>query len=281
MEGGEHPTGSIAAACSPRGIGELRERSLHAGLKSWYARAHDRIEVPLEGYVVDLVRRGTLIEIQTRSFGKLRRKLTRLLSTHRLRLVFPVAQRKWIVTTDEAGRVLRRRRSPKRGAYRDVFAELMRIPDVMGNSHFTLDDSWWSAELRCNDGRGKLAPQGRQRPELSRMRQSARRPAFAAGGPGPAGTGASEGAVHQPLAGRRRRHVGGRSRRDDLHPAAHGRPRRRRATRPRVPVRPHVTLFSGYRVLRRSMCRLKAMSLPATLTDKRIPGGSGRSKTRR
>ncbi len=161
MEGGEHPTGSIAAACSPRGIGELRERSLHAGLKSWYARAHDRIEVPLEGYVVDLVRRGTLIEIQTRSFGKLRRKLTRLLSTHRLRLVFPVAQRKWIVTTDEAGRVLRRRRSPKRGAYRDVFAELMRIPDVMGNPNFTLEVLLVEVEeLRCNDGRGSWRRKG-------------------------------------------------------------------------------------------------------------------------
>lgn len=161
MEGGEHPTGSIAAACSPRGIGELRERSLHAGLKSWYARAHDRIEVPLEGYVVDLVRRGTLIEIQTRSFGKLRRKLTRLLSSHRLRLVFPVAQRKWIVTTDEAGRVLRRRRSPKRGAYRDVFAELMRIPDVMGNPNFTLEVLLVEVEeLRCNDGRGSWRRKG-------------------------------------------------------------------------------------------------------------------------
>ena len=59
-------------------IGELRERSLHAGLKSWYALPRDRIEVPLEGYVIDLVRRGTLIEIQTRGFGKLKRKLTRL-----------------------------------------------------------------------------------------------------------------------------------------------------------------------------------------------------------
>ena len=81
-------------------IGELRERSLHAGLKSWYALPRDRIEVPLEGYVIDLVRRGTLIEIQTRGFGKLKRKLTRLTSTHRVRLVFPIAQRKWIVTTD-------------------------------------------------------------------------------------------------------------------------------------------------------------------------------------
>ena len=63
-------------------IGELRERSLHAGLKSWYALPRDRIEVPLEGYVIDLVRPpGTLIEIQTRGFAKLKRKLTRLVDS--------------------------------------------------------------------------------------------------------------------------------------------------------------------------------------------------------
>ena len=67
-------------------IGELRERSLHAELKSWYALPRDRVEVPMDGYVIDLVRRGTLIEIQTRGFAKLKRKLTRLVNTHRVRL---------------------------------------------------------------------------------------------------------------------------------------------------------------------------------------------------
>ena len=143
-------------------IGELRERSLHAGLKSWYALPRDRIEVPLEGYVIDLVRPpGTLIEIQTRGFGKLKRKLTRLTSTHRVRLVFPIAQRKWIVTTDEEGRVLRRRLSPKRGAYRDLFGELMRIPHLMGNPNFTLEVLLVEVEeLRCADGRGSWRRRG-------------------------------------------------------------------------------------------------------------------------
>ena len=143
-------------------IGELRERSLHAGLKSWYALPRDRIEVPLEGYVIDLVRPpGTLIEIQTRGFGKLKRKLTRLTSTHRVRLVFPIAQRKWIVTTDEEGQVLRRRLSPKRGAYRDLFAELMRIPHLMDNPNFTIEVLLVDVEeLRRDDGRGSWRRRG-------------------------------------------------------------------------------------------------------------------------
>lgn len=142
-------------------IGELRERSLHAQLKSWYALPRDRIEVPLDGYVIDLVRRGTLIEIQTRGFAKLKRKLTRLTGTHRVRLVFPIAQRKWIVTTDAQGQVLRRRLSPKRGAYRDLFAELMRIPHLMSDPNFTLEVLLVDVEeVRCDDGRGSWRRRG-------------------------------------------------------------------------------------------------------------------------
>ena len=145
-----------------RTIGELRERSLHAGLKSWYALPRDRVEVPMEGYVIDLVRPpGTLIEIQTRGFQKLKRKLTSLVDAHRVRLVFPIAQRKWIVTTDARGQVLRRRLSPKRGAYRDLFAELVRIPHLMDNPNFTIEVLLVDVEeLRRDDGRGSWRRRG-------------------------------------------------------------------------------------------------------------------------
>lgn len=144
-----------------RTIGELRERSLHAGLKSWYALPRDGIEVPVDGYVVDLVRRGTLIEIQTGNFAKLDRKLTRLASAHRVRLVFPIARRKWIVTTDRTGAALRRRLSPKRGAYPDLFAEMMRIPHLMSSPNFTLEALLVEVEeLRCADGRGSWRRRG-------------------------------------------------------------------------------------------------------------------------
>ena len=145
----------------PPAIGELRERSLHAALKRWYARPGDGSEVPLAGYVIDLVRGGTLIEIQTRGFGKLRRKLARLVNEHRVRLVYPIAQRKWIVTTAPDGRVLRRRASPKRGSYRDLFAELMRIPHLVGNPNFTLEVLLVEVEeLRCADGLGSWRRRG-------------------------------------------------------------------------------------------------------------------------
>ena len=151
----------VAATPVVNAIGELRERSLHAALKRWYALPGDRAEVPLEGCVIDLVRCGTLIEIQTGSFGKLARKLTRLVRDHRVRLVYPIAQRKWVVTTGPDGRVLRRRASPKRGAYRDLFAELVRIPHLIGNPNFSLEVLLVEVEeLRCADGHGSWRRRG-------------------------------------------------------------------------------------------------------------------------
>ena len=151
----------VTATAPAPSIGELRERSLHAALKRWYALPGDRIEVPLHGYVIDLVRHDTLIEIQTGSFAKLARKLTRLVRDHRIRLVFPIARRKWIVTTGPDGSVLRRRASPKRGAYRDLFAELVRIPHLIGNPNFTLEVLIVEVEeLRCADGHGSWRRRG-------------------------------------------------------------------------------------------------------------------------
>ena len=54
-------------------IGTLNEGSLHAALKNLYAEPKDEFEVPIEGYVVDILRNNQktkkVIEIQTSSFG--------------------------------------------------------------------------------------------------------------------------------------------------------------------------------------------------------------------
>src|SRR5205823_13397781 len=68
-------------------IGTLNEGLLHTQLKAWYRRPGDQFETPVDGYVIDIVRGDTLIEIQTGGFAPLRRKLDRLLDSHRVRLV--------------------------------------------------------------------------------------------------------------------------------------------------------------------------------------------------
>src|SRR3970040_1355318 len=61
-----------------RTIGTLRETSLHAALKTWYARPGDELEASVEGYQIDLRRGAQLIEIQTRNFAALKRQLTQV-----------------------------------------------------------------------------------------------------------------------------------------------------------------------------------------------------------
>ncbi len=121
------------------GIGSLNEKPLHAALKEWYRREGDQVEVPIEGFVVDLVRGGLLIEIQTRGFASMRRKFDRLLDSYSIRLVYPVAAEKWIVKLDERGHEISRRRSPKRGIAADACAELVSFPSLLSHPNFTLE----------------------------------------------------------------------------------------------------------------------------------------------
>ncbi len=77
--------------CFMTGIGVMREGPLHAALKAWLARPGDRLEVPVDGFVIDLVRAdGELVEIQTGSFSPLRSKMDALLDGYRVRIVHPI-----------------------------------------------------------------------------------------------------------------------------------------------------------------------------------------------
>ncbi len=123
----------------PPHVGTLREKPLHAALKRWYAEPGDGIEVAVDGFVVDLVRNGLLIEIQTRGFASLKRKLTQLLERHSVRIVHPVAETRWIVRLGEEGEVLSRRRSPRRGSYCDVFSELVSFPELLAHDGLSIE----------------------------------------------------------------------------------------------------------------------------------------------
>src|SRR6185295_18613276 len=84
------------------GIGLLNEKPLHASLKQWYARPGDRFEVPVDGFVIDIVRDNLLIEIQTRNLSAISSKLSRLTQTHQVRLIYPIVKEKWIVRSGSA-----------------------------------------------------------------------------------------------------------------------------------------------------------------------------------
>src|SRR5690349_4680649 len=121
-------------------IGLLNEKPLHASLKQWYARPGDLFEVPVDGFVIDIVRDDLLIEIQTRNLSAINAKLRKLTRSYAVRLVYPVVQEKWIVrsATGDGGRAVRRK-SPKRGRLEDLFWELVSIPHLLAHPNFSVE----------------------------------------------------------------------------------------------------------------------------------------------
>jgi hypothetical protein len=123
-----------------RGINLFNEKPLHAALKAWYIQPGDRVEVNVDGYIIDIVRGDLLIEIQTSNFAALKKKLTALVKQYPVRLVYPIATEKWIVRMPEKGdHVVGRRRSPKRGIPADVFEELVSFPELISDNSFSIE----------------------------------------------------------------------------------------------------------------------------------------------
>lgn len=136
-------------------IGLLNEKPLHASLKQWYARPGDRFEVPVDGFVIDIVRDDLLIEIQTRNLFAINAKLRKLTRSYAVRLVYPVVQEKWIVRSATGGRAVRRK-SPKRGRLEDLFWELVSIPQLLAHPNFSLEILMIrEEEVRRYDGKRK------------------------------------------------------------------------------------------------------------------------------
>lgn len=121
-----------------RTIGQLNETPFHAALKRALAPEGARFEVSVDGYVVDVVHDDLLIEVQTRNVAGMREKLGVLLPSHRLRLVLPVAERKWIVRCHADGS-RDRRRSPKRGVEEDAFRELVSIAELLDHPNLEVE----------------------------------------------------------------------------------------------------------------------------------------------
>lgn len=146
----------------PSGIGLLQETSLHAALKAWYLLPGDQVEVPIEGFVVDIVRGELLIEIQTRHFSSIKQKLTRLTQRHPVRLVYPIPQEKWIVRLAADGLTpISRRKSPRRGRVEHLFLELVRFPKLVTQPNFSVEVLLtWEEEIWQDDQRGSWRRKG-------------------------------------------------------------------------------------------------------------------------
>ena len=139
------------------------ETSLHRQLKAHYAGDDGLTEVVCDGFRIDAVRAGELVEIQHGSLAAIRDKIRRLLGKHRVRVVKPIVASKLLVKLDErGGGELSRRRSPKRGVLLDVFEELVYFTRVFPHKRLVLEVVLVDVEERRFPGCGKRR---RRRPQ--------------------------------------------------------------------------------------------------------------------
>ena len=120
-------------------IGTLSEKTVHAVLKNYYEPDEDKQEIPIEGMYADIYADGEIIEIQTRSFDRLREKLNRFLPLYKVSVVLPIPDIKWLIWIDEeTGEMSDKRKSPKKGNAYQAFREFYKIkPYILNHHHLT------------------------------------------------------------------------------------------------------------------------------------------------
>jgi len=139
----------------------MNEHSLHSAIKDWYSVPKDRFEVRVDGFIIDILRENLLIEVQTKSFRAIKRKLSSLVESHKVRLVYPIPEKKWIVRITESSELVTKRKSPRKGRLVDLFYELVSIPDLIAGENFSLEVLMIEEEeIRCSDGKGSWRRRG-------------------------------------------------------------------------------------------------------------------------
>ena len=146
---------------SEHSIGTKNESSLHRSLKYSYA-GPENTETARAGYVCDAIgENGEAIEIQTGNFSSLKKKIPALGKEGKVRLVYPVIAKKTIELYNTRGKLLSRRKSPKKGMVWDIFDELIYVPELLGLKSLTIEIIFVDIiERRRTDGKGSWRRKG-------------------------------------------------------------------------------------------------------------------------
>jgi hypothetical protein len=116
------------------------ESSLHRQLKELYGGSPEDCEVTVEGFRIDAVAGGRLVEIQRAALGAIRDKIATLLAGHRVTLVKPIAARTLIVRRQSArGEVTSQRYSPLKRNQFHLFEELVHFGTVFPHPRLELE----------------------------------------------------------------------------------------------------------------------------------------------
>ncbi len=121
------------------GIGTLGEKTVHSVLKYYLSPELLNHEIKVGGFVADICTGNEIIEIQTRNFDKLRRKLQTFLAFAPVTIVYPIPSTKWIRWVNpQTGEISPPRKSPKPGKPYSIFPELYKIKEYLINPNLKL-----------------------------------------------------------------------------------------------------------------------------------------------
>ena len=145
-----------------KSIGTKNESSLHKTLKFQYAGPGGKTEAPVGEYVADAVRKdGELIEIQTGSFGPLRKKVKEFGAYGKVRIIHPIAVNKIIEVYSPSGKLLYRRKSPVHGSVWNIFDALLYAPELPLEKGIKIEIILCDiTEKRVKDGKGSWRRKG-------------------------------------------------------------------------------------------------------------------------
>jgi hypothetical protein len=143
-------------------IGTRKESDLHRTLKFRYAGEAGKTEESLGNYVCDgVTAEGEIIEVQTGSFGPLRKKVPDLTAYGPVRIIYPVIVTKYIETFGLGGESLRKRKSPRRGSEWDLFKHLLYAPELALLPRLSIELTLIDVlEKRILDGKGSWRKKG-------------------------------------------------------------------------------------------------------------------------
>ena len=147
----------------PRLIGTKNETSLHRELKFSYAEWGGRTEAEIDGFVADGINsKGEVIEVQTGSLGPIRKKVIKIASQKKIRIIYPAIITKYIEVYNFKNKFQYRRKSPRRGTAWDIFNSLVYAPDLPLVSNLVIEVVLIDAiEHRVDDGKGSWRRKGK------------------------------------------------------------------------------------------------------------------------
>lgn len=125
---------AIGIVTHDSGIGTLNEKTLHAVIKQYIEpdASFREVKIGVGRTVADIFNTSGIVEIQTRCYEKLIKKLPRLLDIAPVTVVLPIPHLKtvsWIDTT--SGETTKKRKSPKTGRVYDGMYELSKIRKLL------------------------------------------------------------------------------------------------------------------------------------------------------